>query len=182
MLSSKNPFQGFIDPSILLPLPVLPVLRPLDFSHFVQEEVTALAVSNFNKSNATQKRLFEELLGDPQVLYQEVTEDPSRFEKGILELLLPLVSGQRDNSQLTAEERDSLDRATLDWALPRHQSTGGLPLPEPAREPAALQHLTQEPDLMDEALDLQQLDDGSFRPLPEAPKPTDKPPTFWWRG
>jgi hypothetical protein len=137
-------------------------------------------------SNVSERRrsgLFETLLGDPRVLYQEMLEDPSRFDAEVTELVLRLVAGATNLESLTSEEREVLDRAVLDWASPRHSSRGPSPsstptssgLPEEVERPYA--ELLEDSDV-----ELEYREGGPPVPISLAPEmPHDPVPTFWWR-
>lgn len=73
--------------------------------------------------------LFLDLVGDPQVLYQDLLEDPNRYEEGVSNLLQDLTSGQRSIDELSKTEMHLLDRAVLDFNQPKR------PRPEPKLAP-----------------------------------------------
>lgn len=127
--------------------------------------------------------LFDALVGEPRTLYYEMLEDPSRFEEGAMDVVLQLVTGQRTNSSLSSTEQSLLDRATLDWARPRHKPSGGAPSVAPERKNEAIEYLTYQELLEDPAVDLVYNEDGSPTPLEAEPLiPAEKPATFWWRS
>lgn len=82
------------------------------------------------------KGLFEALISDERVLYHGLLEDPERYEEGTSELLQQLVSGQKSKEELSDEELELLDRATLEFASaarPKSHSNR-RPAPTPRQE------------------------------------------------
>ena len=113
--------------------------------------------------------LFEALLRTPEPLWQDATDDPTRYEPRAVMLLTDLMTGSKQLSTLTAEEQSLLDRATIDFAeRPVKKETRSQPNGPPLisqKKPAP-------------------------KPRKEkARKPSDRPPTqlraielppFWW--
>jgi hypothetical protein len=157
-------------PSLSLLTPRMPTLSSLARSAALNEE-------RAKPSAAGSGGLFDVLLGDPKLLYRELLEDPSRFEPGVLDLVLSLVSGQQDQAALNPTEKELLNRATLDWARPRHRPSGGTSVVV-SPPGAAVEHLTQ-PD----ADELEYRADGSIGPLDTSPEviPDEVPTTLWWQ-
>jgi hypothetical protein len=60
------------------------------------------------------ERLFNALVGDPAVLWQDLLRHPERYENGLAELTQRLISGSANISTLSAQESALLDRAVLD--------------------------------------------------------------------
>lgn len=162
-------------------------LRPLPVSTYLS--LVALAQSAPHTppvSSASRPRgngLFETLLGDPLVLYQEVLEDPNRFEDGVVELVQQLVSGATSLDALTSMEKDLLDRAVLDWSRPRHSSPGpgakpsGISSSVPEEVELSYAEAMDDPDV-----ELEYREHGPPVPLSLTPDLlTETPPTFWWR-
>lgn len=118
--------------------------------------------------------LFEQLIGEPLLLFQSLLDDPNAFEPGVSELLQDLINKHRELSNLNPEEHDLLNRAAIDFATtkrptPRHPS----PSPTPQRLPAAARMAVGE-----EEPELEYREHSRPVRIIEIP---DEPPTFWWR-
>ena len=127
------------------------------------------------------QELFEALVGDARELFQELLEDPSRYETGVSEALQQLINGTKKFQDLEQYDRDLLNRATVDFATaksptpsrdrtaqPQAQAqAGGLPV----AAQAAMGSFEREPEL-------EWRDEGHPAPVIEIP---DTPPSFWWR-
>ena len=150
------------------------------FFDLVQNETSAQDAPK--KPRAT--GLFSALIGDVRILYQELLEDPGRFDERAAELLQNLSSGGQQLSTLTPEEMDVLDAATLDYARPRRSQpsseTKSKRLPE---EPTAVKYLTRREALEDPSVPLVYNEGGGFTPLSEESSslPIERPSTFWWK-
>jgi len=162
---SQEHFPDFLAENSLRPLS--PLMAPTSPTLFALsgESVTA-------KKRVGRRELFDALIGDARVLFQEYLDDPDRFEDGTGELLQEMVNGRKKFSDLERKDKDLMNRAAIDFAsskgpapkkerAPRHQS----------RElPAAAQMASGE---------LAWSDDGKHSPpTPDIP---NKPATFWWR-
>jgi hypothetical protein len=123
----REPFPGSSLLTNLLPLltPAPPTFPT--FSQLVEEDRRRQSAVSATK----QTGLFSELLGDPQTLLQDLISDPDKYEDGVYNLLLPLVSGQRKLEDLNPEERALLDRAVVDYS----QAAKPPPPPEPPTPP-----------------------------------------------
>jgi hypothetical protein len=165
-----------------MPLQPLPVTTYLSLVASAQSAPTAPHASSVSTAGR-RSGLFETLLGDPRVLYQEVLEDPSRFEPEAMDLIQRLVAGAVSLDALTSTEREMLDRAVLDWSRPRHSSRGSSTSPStissdlPEEVERSYQEALEDPDV-----ELEYREGGPPVPVSLAPEvPTDPVPTFWWR-
>lgn len=59
--------------------------------------------------------LFVSLVGDPNVLFDDWLRSPEKYEPEVEGLLMELISGRRRLEDLAQWERETLDRATLDY-------------------------------------------------------------------
>lgn len=59
--------------------------------------------------------LYSALIGNPNVLLEDLVRRPEHYERGVAELLQELSSGQRTLDGLSTSELALLDRATVDW-------------------------------------------------------------------
>jgi hypothetical protein len=116
--------------------------------------------------------LFESLIADPRVLFHGLLEDPESYEDGVSELLQNLVSGRAKREELTPQELQLLDRATLEFASAKRPKPPGGP---PARAPQQQQQSKVTPP---EEVELIYQEKGP--PIPDMELP-DSPPTNWWK-
>lgn len=100
-------------------------------------------------------------MGDPGVLYQDLLENPSKYEDAVLPLVQSLVTEQRALHELSDEEMRSLDRATLDFSQPARQTAPPEPVAPPAPRRGESDVVYQDPDV-------------------KSPFPDGKPDAFWW--
>lgn len=127
--------------------------------------------------------LFEALIGDPTVLYQELLEDPARFDPEVADLLQLLVAGQKKLDELEPNERLLLDAAVVDFASPKSQPEPQKLPPEPKADqlPAALEHVLNEQEALDDdSVELEWHEGGKLIPLVDVPD--EPPPTHWWKN
>ena len=106
--------------------------------------------------------LFDSLIGDPHVMFDDLLRDPSKYEEGVAELLMSLVSGRRKLIDLSPTEMEALDRATLDFnrlsSLPKPDKPPETSLetktPKPSSKDSELQKESQVPEdlIPDESL------------------------------
>lgn len=105
-------------------------------------------------------------------MFQDMLRDPAKYEDGVSDLLVELVSGQKKLPDLSPEETALLDRATID--LSRPSSTKPSPRPERSLEKTA-----QKPSSEGSVLK------ASEPPMEEAiPKdllPDEEAVPFWFR-
>jgi hypothetical protein len=133
----------------------LPGLVAAKFPSFYELVGASGTVANEPKPTG----LFSAMVGDPDVLYQDLLDNPSRYEEGVSSLLLGLTSGERRISDISKQEMELLDRAVLDLGQPRRDK----PKPKPEVAPKRM----------------------AARPTPVAQPPkvpgsnTDLPP-YWW--
>lgn len=59
------------------------------------------------------------------MLFHGLLEAPERYEEGTDELLQQLVSGQKNRGELTPQERELLNRATLEFAAGTRPTPSG---------------------------------------------------------
>jgi hypothetical protein len=124
-------------------------------------------------------RLFENLLGEPSILYSDLLEDPKRYEEGVAELLLLLITGRKKLSELNDMELNLLDRATIEFSQVHHQKPTALKLPVPT---------PSEPETSEEK-DIPYIEPAKARTVDLAEPPVfdsastffDNSKTFWWR-
>jgi len=102
---------------------------------------TLASLSSFLEGGTTggsSPGLYESFLGSPEPLFQDLLNDPSRYEPGVDTLLQTMING-RKLSDLTPEEKEMLNRATLEFsqaAPPKKQELPPPPLPTaPAVDP-----------------------------------------------
>ena len=143
-------------------LPSLRLLEPT-FPTF-----SALATVSDVKPAEGRKGLFLALVGDPQVLLQDLLDSPAKYEEGVSTLLQDLASGRRKLGSLTPAEAELLDRATIDYTRrsPRQEVE-----PPPRRAP-----VQQADDESEEG------EGHSMRyPSPQVPELNGLEP-YWWLG
>lgn len=81
--------------------------------------------------------LYESFLGNPEILFQDLLDDPSRYEPGVDALLQNMIGG-RTFADLTSEEKEMLNRATIEYSqsTPRKAQEEKPPPPViPAEDP-----------------------------------------------
>ncbi len=117
--------------------------------------------------------LFQQLIGEPLLLFQSLLDDPEMFETGVSELLQELISNHRQLSELDHEEQELLNRAAIDFATAKRPSPKPEPetTPTPRGLPAAARMAMSEPEL-------EYREHGRPVPVIDVPKSA---PTFWWR-
>lgn len=133
----RKPFPGST-PRTNLP-PSLALLAPT-FPTF-----SALTVEN-ERSQTDRKRdgLYSSLLGNPQVLLQDLLANPAKYESGVAELLQELHTSKRKLEDLTTAETELLDRATVDFTQP-NRSKPVQPPPVKKTEPRPVRYNKTEP-------------------------------------
>ena len=134
--------------------------------------------------NENERRLFSALIGDARILYQELLEDPGRFDEKASALIQNLSCGAQQLSNLTPEELDLLDNATLDFARPRRlQPSSKTTAVTSPRRSTAVKHLTKQEALSDPSVPLVHQDGGAPTLLSEETSslPAERPATFWWK-
>lgn len=115
-------------------------------------------------------RLFETLVGDPNVLLQSLLRCPAKYESGVAELLQKLTSGSSKLSTLSGDELDLLDRAVIDFNRPDIPPKSRAVVP-----PKALRPLLEEPEQEEEGYETHE--DGDPQP-----KTAELPPYWWTRS
>ncbi len=132
-----------------------------------------------------QKGLFEALIGDPRILYQELLEDPNRFDSDAAQVIQELSVGIRQLSDLTHAELELLNEATLDFSRPRRPQPSSKPIVRKSPEMStAAKHLAQDASLADPGVELVHHEGAKPTLLSEETAlvmPSDRPSTFWWR-
>jgi len=163
-------FPDFLASNKLRPLPALTAQTFPSFAQFVGELAT-------DAKPEPRKELFEALVGDARALFQELLEDPSRYETGVSEALQQLINGTKKFQELDQSDRDLLNRATVDFATTKSPTPSRDRAARPqARElPAAARAAMSESD---EEPELEWRDDGRHAPIMEMP---NAPSSFWWR-
>jgi hypothetical protein len=162
---------GFPDYSTL---PGSEQLKPLSVPRF--PTFFELASQTESPSKKRETGLFEGLLGDPTVLFNDLLDNPGKYEAGVDQVVQRLVSGQASLDDLNEQERQLLDRATLDFSQPRRSEEPLSPKPAPRRDPAD----DLEPEELGDELGPQEPGDEED----EERKPTTGPQgpmkAFWW--
>lgn len=123
------------------------------------------------------QELFAALIGDARELFQELLDDPSRFEPEVAELLQQIINGRRRFEDMDKMERGLLNRAAVDFAQmqspapkregPKEAPRAGLPAAAAAASSA------------DEEPELEWSERG--RAVAVAPDLPKDAPTFWWK-
>lgn len=107
-----------------LPEPSLKAPPPTAFPTFA--ELVELEATN----QAPPKRssgLFEQLLGKRvEHLYQDALEQPSKYSEQNQQLMLQLLQGKRQYDELSDEEKDELDRCTIEFATAKKPTEEGV--------------------------------------------------------
>ena len=127
--STSGPFTASSLLINLMPLPGLAAPRFPTFSELVSESVGESVSEIPSKPSG----LFSAMLGDPQVLYHDLLDDPSRYEEGVSSLLQGLISGQQELSEISASDMELLDRAVLDYNQPKRPKPEAQLSPAPKR-------------------------------------------------
>jgi hypothetical protein len=104
------------------------------------------------------------------VLFHGLLESPENYESGVSELLQNLVSGRKKREELTPQELELLDQATLEFAA------GKRPAPPSKKVETRLPPRRLTPP---EEMELIYQEKGP--PIPEDVVPK-RAPTFWWRN
>lgn len=155
-------------PPGLSPIPSLPPLPTI--SDFLPKSSPGSSTEPEGEPSPQSNGLFTALIRDPVVLYQEYLSHPDLIDEDVGLLLTQLVTRQKRLEDLTPEEMQKLDRATVDFAQ-------GPPKPKPSLPRATSTPRTstvhEEPDV--------EWHEGGMR-LPEPVAPIDIPtvPTRWW--
>jgi len=177
-LSSNAPSLASIQLPRLTPFQPPPPPTFPDLFQLAEE-----AAQQTTPSPVRNEGLFAALIGDPMVLYQELLEDPERFDPEAAELLQLFAAGQKKLDELTPGERTLLDLAVIDFASPRTPPPKPELPPEPkkAKLPDALEHILTEQDAMDNpSVDIEWHEGGRLIPILDVPD--EAPPTHWWRN
>ena len=113
-----------------LPEPSLKGLPPIEFPTF------AALVELEGTNQARPKRssgLFEQLLGKRvEHLYQDALEQPSKYSEQNKQMMLRLLNGKSQYDELSDDEKDELDRCTIEFATapkPSKKEVGKLGRP-----------------------------------------------------
>jgi hypothetical protein len=67
-----------------------------------------------SEKSSPRRGLFSDLVGNPEVILDDLLRRPKIYEEGVAELLQELVTGRKTLAGLSQSEMDLLDRATLD--------------------------------------------------------------------
>ncbi len=169
---SKNFFEP-VPPPVTLPPPSLQAVRPPEAP--LPPSMSPSVIEPVEPSRPGRNRgLFESLIADPRVLFHGLLETPESYESGVSELLQNLVSGRRNREELTQQERELLDRATVEFATAkRPQQDGG------ATAPSSQAAKTKRPLTPPEEVELIYQDRGPH--IPVTADIPDSPPSFWWK-
>jgi len=176
---SKRGLNGFASvsprplPAGFSPLPQLPSL-PEVLKFPLKTSISEPEPTNEGTTQRS-KGLFEALIGDPGVLYQDYLSHPDLFDDETVMLLTELVTRQKLLGQLTDEEQKILDRATIVSAQyspkPKSSEESGSKVPS---------HLVTTTDPGDEEPEVEwQGNDMRLAP-PTAPVDIPNAPTKWW--
>lgn len=185
--------QALLDvgyPDFLAPKNATPYETPTavtfpKFCELVTEEQENLRKKDSaTASRSGSQRLFSALIQDPRVLYLEYLENPTKFDDETGELLQALSHGLLAVKDLSPEQLDLLDQATVLYASLSDSRTpleGTKPPSVPSS--SAIEHLTYQEALSDSSVDLEYREDGKHVPVQasfEVPY-QEAPPTFWWK-
>ncbi len=103
--------------------------------------------------------LFESLLNNPAVLYEDFLKSPEKYDPALERLLTELATGNKKLKALSAAESTLLDRATLDYAQ-------AVP-PKPSAPRAAAGGARKAPRKEE-------------KPRPGIDVPVTELPAYWW--
>ena len=158
-----------LEPTLLRPLQPLPTIRFPTMSDLLEQEMSA-------PIEPVDDGLFSQLVRDPRVLYREYLEDPEVFDEETALLLQQLVSNQKKLEDLTAEEKDRLNRATAEF-------TQYSPKPKKPQEQPRSTSSRSESSYEDEEEELPWMKDAPSMILPSLESPMDLPvsTSFWWK-
>jgi hypothetical protein len=116
--------------------------------------------------------LFQQLIGEPLLLFQSLLDDPERFEPGVSELLQDLINKRTELAALSHEEQELLNRAAIEFATAkRPQPKASTPKPVQRAMPAAARMATEQSEV-------EYREGGRTGKTIDVPKAA---PTFWWR-
>lgn len=121
-----------------------------------------------------QKRdgLFQQLIGEPLLLFQSLLDDPEMYETGVSELLQDLINKRRTLAELDHSEQELLNRAAIDFATAKRPAPTPVPTTAAPRGiPAAARMAMSEPEL-------EHREQGRPMMVIDVPKSVS---TFWWR-
>ena len=167
----KQKFFNLVPPPTTTPPPSLPDVMPPEAPKppSIQELELVPATP---QPHGRGRGLFESLIADPRVLFHGLLEAPENYESGASELLQNLVSGRKERGDLSPQEHQLLDRATLEFAAGKRPrpAGGATPSPRPRQ-----QSLTPP-----EEVELIYRERGGHIPVAVAEAPTNAP-SFWWR-
>jgi len=151
----------------LKPLPPLPVLKFPTMEELIAQEVSGPPV-------AADNGLFSQLVGDPLVLYREYLDDPDRFDESLGLLLQELVTNRKKLEELTGQEVEQLNKATVELAQYE---------PKPKKQPAPQPRASASSEDSYEGEEEEVPWKGVGPSLPEMPMTAELPtaPSFWWK-
>jgi hypothetical protein len=165
-----------LQPPTALTLPTFFEMAQQDAKE-IQQQTSAPSGSLFGKQS-----LFTALVGDPKILLREYLEDPRRFDAATAELIQQLSHGTRLLSDLSPEELQLLDLATIEYASPRHSQKQFDNNKLDSQPHSAVEHLTHQELMSDDDVELEYREDGKHVPLTNVPDiPMDAPSTMWWQ-
>lgn len=110
--------------------------------------------------------LFESLLNNPAILYEDFLKDPTKYDPALEKLLMELATGNKQVRTLLPADRMLLDVATLEYAQ--------APRPKPPAKPAA-QAPTTDDDVVEEWTSTKEQ-----KPRPGIDVPVTELPAYWW--
>lgn len=104
--------------------------------------------------------LFESLLNNPAVLYEDFLKNPEKYDPALEKLLMELATGNKKLKGLSPEETTLLDRSTLDYAqaTPKPPARPSVPRPSIAESGAPKEE----------------------KPRPGIDVPVTELPAYWW--
>lgn len=147
----------------LEPLPTLPVTKFPSFEDLVSQEI--------QRSNEQQDDgLFAQLVGDPAILYREYLDSPENFDEETVKLLTELMSRQKTLEELSKQEKELLNQATIQFAQ-------GSPKPSSSPKPSVKQSPIQDEEE-------EEVPYPKSLPTLNAPidVPESIPKTEWWKN
>lgn len=153
--STKEPFPG--SSALINLLPLLQLATPTfpSLTNCVRESTSI-------ERPKKRKGLFSELIGDPQIIFQDLLLNPNKYEEGVSELIQDLVSKRKTLERLDEREMQMLDRAVIDYNSPNRRPEQQLRAPEKPKE-------KEEPDE-------EEIEDNKPIPLIDGLRP------YWWLG
>jgi hypothetical protein len=132
-------------------------------------------------ASSPRRGLFVSLVGDPTVMFDDLLRSPEKYEEGVSDLLLGMVTGRRSLKDLSPEEMEVLDRATVDL---NRKTSSSKPdsSPEKSLATAPQQTSSEDSELQKEAAEAKEAKaEERAEAMPADLVPDEEMIPFWFR-